>query len=211
MNKQDNEKSAAQRGDSSGTVPSDAERRIREDAGALAETAKSELANIKSDAEEEMGALAEEGKRRIGEAADQAKGFATEQKDMFADQLGGVASAMHKVADELRTENATTAGYADKLADGMDKFTRDLRSRDADGLVSMAEDFGRRQPAAFMACAAIAGFAASRFLRASAARRNGDAGMTTAHDYGHTASGYGSTSSGSMPNRNTDTMGRPYQ
>lgn len=179
----------------SGDMPDGAERRIREDAEAVAETAKSDLAAVKSEAEAEIGALADEGRKRAEEMAQQAKGFASEQKDMVADQLGSVAQALHKAAGELEQENATTAGYAHRIADGIDRFTRDMKSRDVDGIVGMAEDFGRKQPGAFMAAAAIAGFAASRFLKASADRRTQAASPSApqSQTYTPTSPAYGGT------------------
>ncbi len=192
-------------------LPSDTERQLREDAGAAVETVKEGMAEIKAEAEAELGALAEEGKRQAGELAQHAKGFATEQKEMFAQQLGGVAQAIRKAADELDRENATTAGYAHKIAEGMDRITENLREQDVDGLIAMAEDFGRRQPAAFMATAAIAGFAASRFLRASAGRRSGVARPDGQATYSGARSGYGSTTPNGVSDITSDTMGRSYQ
>lgn len=223
MNQQDNRDNTG-RSDVSrdGMLPSEAERRLREDAGAVVETAKEGLGGIKAEAETEIGALAEEGKRQAGELAQKAKGFAAEQKDMLAGQLGGVAQAIHKAADELDQENATTAGYAHRIAEGMDRITTSLREQDVDGLIAMAEDFGRRQPAAFMATAAIAGFAASRFLRASAGRRSGAARPDGTRSYPEARSDYGSATPAGVSDIGSatpdgvsgirgDTIGRPYQ
>lgn len=166
----------------SGMLPSDAERRLREDAGAIAETAKADFESIKTEAETEISALADEGKRQLGEAIDKAKGLATEQKNLFADQLEGIAGAVSKVASELESQDAATAGYARTIADGVDRFSRTLKERDVDGLIGMAEQFGRKQPGAFMAAAAIAGFAASRFLVASARRREAQMPQRSAYE-----------------------------
>ena len=199
---QDNQNGMDQREAASGNaMPENAEQRIREDAAAVAETAKTELSNIKSEAEAEIGALAEEGQRRVGEMADEAKGYANDQKDMLADQLGSVAKALHKAAGELEQENATTAGYAHRIAEGIDRLTKDVKSRDVDGLVGMAEDFGRKQPAAFLAVSALAGFAASRFLKASAERRTPAAPSApqSSSSYTPTSPAYGGTTGTPAP------------
>ncbi|MGV8921489.1 MAG: hypothetical protein ACOH2R_27565 [Pseudomonas sp.] len=64
------------------------------------------------------------------------------------------------------------AGYARDLADGVSKFADTVQNMDVQGLVGMAQDFGRRQPVAFFRAAALAGFVARRFVRASAHRRD---------------------------------------
>jgi hypothetical protein len=46
-----------------------------------------------------------------------------------------------------------------------------IEDRDVDDLLGMTQDFGRRQPVAFLGAAALAGFVASRFALASAHRR----------------------------------------
>ena len=183
-----------------GILPREAEQKLKADAGAVVETAKSEVSAITEEAEHEVGALAEQGKAEIGKAIDKAKGLAMEQKQLFAEQLEGVSSAVQKVAAELEAEDASTAGYARTIADGVDRFTKTIKEKDIDGLVAMAEDFGRKQPGAFMAAAAIAGFAASRFLVASAKRRQ-PAGQAQGQ-YGGTGVGDGGVSGNYRPARN---------
>lgn len=185
---------------SDNAITENAEQQIKKDAAAVAETAKSELSDIKSEAEAEIGALAEEGQRRAGEMADEAKSYANDQKNVLADQLGSVAKALHKTAGELEQENATTAGYAHRIADGIDRLTKDVKSRDVDGLVGMAEDFGRKQPATFLAVSALAGFAASRFLKASAERRTPAApSAPQSSSYTPTSPAYGGTTGTPAP------------
>ena len=83
-----------------------------------------------------------------------------------------------------------------------------MRNRDVDDLIAMAEDFGRRQPVAFMGAAALAGFLASRFLLASAKRRNTQA-MAQSGDmqgaYGSSSYAYSERAGGSAGTG--DTMG----
>lgn len=155
-----------------GMIPREAEQTLKSDARKIADTAKEDVAGIFEEAKSDLGALADEGKHQIDEATKKAKGFANEQKDGLANHLDGIAQALHKVAAELDGQNAPTAGYAHKIADGVDHITRDLKANDVDGIMRKAEEFGRKQPAAFLAIATVAGFAASRFLRASVERRS---------------------------------------
>ena len=56
------------------------------------------------------------------------------------------------------------------IADNAEKLSSLVRDNDVDQLLAIAQDFGRRQPVAFLGAAALLGFAASRFVTASAQR-----------------------------------------
>lgn len=167
--------------------------KLRQDASAATATAKHDLERIRDEAESSVREIAEQAQAQLGQATEKVRGAATDQKDMLAEQLGTVAKAVSKVADELRNEQSPTAGYASSIAGGMRRLSDNMRDRDLDELVAMAQDFGRRQPATFMGAAALAGFAASRFLFASSRRRHDTsdgaaAGTTT--DAGSTSPTY---------------------
>lgn len=174
----------------SGTAP-DSER-LRKDASAAAETAKRDLERVREEAESSVREIADQAQVQLEQAGEKFKGAAADQKDMLAEELGSVAKAVSRVAEELRTEKAATAGYASSIAGGMRRLSENMRDKDVDELIGMAQDFGRRQPAAFMGAAALAGFAASRFLFASSRRRhearNGAATGTV--DYGSASPTY---------------------
>ena len=155
----------------SGTQPADAAQKVKQDAGAALETAKSELGHLRSEAEAQAASIAEEAKAEVGRLADKAKGMASEHKEVLAGEVDNVAHAVEKVASELEANQSATAGYVRTVSDTVTRFSETLRTNDVDQLLRMAEDFGRKQPAAFAGVMAIAGFAASRFVRASANRR----------------------------------------
>lgn len=144
---------------------------VKADAGAVAQEAQNVAGQVAAEAAATASQIADQAKAQLSEQADRIKGMAGEQKDLFAEQIGGVAEAMDKVADELETNNSTTAQYARMLADNAGKVSSTIRNNDVDALFNMAQDFGRRQPAAFLGAAALLGFAASRFLMASASRQ----------------------------------------
>ncbi len=52
----------------------------------------------------------------------------------------------------------------------MQTLAKQMEGRDLGEVATMAEEFGRKQPLAFLGIAALAGLAASRFLTASAKR-----------------------------------------
>jgi hypothetical protein len=77
---------------------------------------------------------------------------------------------MQRVAKDLEDNSVSGAPYARMVADNAERLASTIKNNDVDGLLNMAQDFGRQQPAAFVGVAAMLGFAASRFLLASGAR-----------------------------------------
>lgn len=143
---------------------------LRRDARAVAEEAQNVAGEITSEAAAQVEQLTDKGKEQLSQAADKVRGVAAEQKDLLAAQVGGVADAMERVASDLESSNGASAHYARMIADNAEKLSNSIRDNSVDQLVGMAQDFGRRQPAAFIGAAALLGFAASRFLMASAKR-----------------------------------------
>src|SRR5690606_7775106 len=62
------------------------------------------------------------------------------------------------------------ASYARDAARGISGMSSAVRDRGVDDLMQNVQQFARTQPAAFLGVAALAGFAASRFAKASAHR-----------------------------------------
>lgn len=143
---------------------------LKTDARTAVDEARKVAGQVAQEAGQQAASIAEEAKAEVGRQAERVKGMAGEQKDFLAAQIGGVADAMEKVADELETNNGASAHYARMIADNAEKVSATIRQNDIDALLGMAQDFGRRQPAVFVGAAALLGFAASRFLGASAAR-----------------------------------------
>ncbi|PXA97820.1 nutrient deprivation-induced protein [Nostoc sp. 3335mG] len=134
--------------------------------------AREDLDAVTQRAAEDVRNLSHRAGEKLGEARDQAKSFAADQKSLAARQINGVASAITRVADELEGgEQASVARYARDLAKGISGVGRQVEERDVDDLMAAAQDFGRRQPLAFLGLATLAGFAASRFALASAHRQ----------------------------------------
>jgi len=116
-----------------------------------------------------------DGNSRGDDQASQAKVTAARaidhEKNALARQLRGLAGAMEKVGTELRhSEQPVLGRYTQQMGTSIGRLARDCEDRELGEIAAMAEDFGRRQPLAFLGMAAIAGLAASRFLSASAQR-----------------------------------------
>lgn len=156
------------------------------DANALLDEAKSAAGQVVDEAKEQVAGLADRAKDELGAATEKAKSLAADQKDMLAEQVDGVANAMSRAASELEQGNSSSAHYAKLIADNAEKLSATIRDNDVDELLGMAQDFGRRQPALFMGAAALLGFAASRFVLASAARRDEHKASPAATSTGYT-------------------------
>jgi hypothetical protein len=144
--------------------------KIKADASAWKTEAQNLAGSVAAEATEQVGHIADEAKAQAAAAVDKAKGLAGEQKDLLAGQIGGVADAMQRVAKDLEDNSGSGAQYARMIADNAEKLSSTIKNNDVDALLNIAQDFGRRQPAAFVGVAALLGFAASRFLLASSSR-----------------------------------------
>lgn len=132
---------------------------------------KPHLSDLKDRATEDLQELKHAAKDQAQQALEKTSEMAAEQKNFIATQLGAVATALEKVGGELNQGDEKTVGrYAQDLGGSAKRLAADLKDRDMREIASMAEDFGRKQPLAFLGLAALAGLAASRFVTASAAR-----------------------------------------
>lgn len=149
----------------------DLKSQVGQDLHNVTEHARDDLDAISRRAQEDVRSLGKEAEAKVSEATDKAKSFASDQKNLAAGQINGVATAISKVADELdQSEQKTIARYARDLASGISNVGKTVEDRDVDDLMHLAQDFGRKQPLAFLGAAALAGFVASRFALASSHR-----------------------------------------
>lgn len=112
------------------------------------------------------------GREAVGSAQGRIRSLLEQQTDRAADQLGGVATALHKAADQLNSENnGTVAQYAEQAADRVERVADLLRHSSLDDIVGEVEGFARRQPELFIGGAFALGFLAARFVKSSGERR----------------------------------------
>jgi hypothetical protein len=114
----------------------------------------------------------EQASRAAGQAQHQAQAFLSQQKDVAAGHLEGVAKVLHDTVDQLRERSpGAVTEYAERAVDSLDSVAAALRDQDVRSLVGQVEDFARRQPVLFLAGSVAIGFALARFLKSSS--RNG--------------------------------------
>ena len=171
------------------------------DANALMDEAKTAAGKVAEEAKDQVAGLADRAKEEVSAATDKVRSMAADQKDLLAEQVGGVADAMGRAASDLEQNNGASAQYARMIADNAEKLSDTIRNKNVDELLGIAQDFGRKQPALFVGAAALLGFAASRFVLASAKRRDEQAMQTNA------SSGYQEYAG--QPASSTTTTDRP--
>lgn len=137
------------------------------------DTARRDLEAAKETAREDFDEIKHRAKEDFDEVRREAGSYAEGQKNYAADQISGIASAFERVGDELRSGEQSWAGhYARDAAHRLEDMANRARNSSLNEMVGDVERFGRERPGAFLAAAALMGFAASRFLMASSHRRS---------------------------------------
>jgi hypothetical protein len=128
----------------------------------------------------------------VGAAKEQATGQIAEQKERAASRLETMADALSAAGQHLRdSEEQKIAQYVDTTADQVQRLARALRDQDVTQLMQTATEFGRRQPALFLAATFALGFAATRFLRSSSQSQGSGSGRESSWDTGSSRGVYG--------------------
>ena len=136
-----------------------------------AEAAKREAQSIGDEARE-MGREAYESAKTTARGyADRARDEAYAQSEAYreyaAQETGKVASALRRASDDLR-DGSPQERLVGQVADGIAEAADRMRGMTFEDIARDTSDFARRHPAAFLGGAALVGFAAARFMKASA-------------------------------------------
>ena len=138
------------------------------------ETDGNASSSLRDEIDADVSAVKKAAENATQTVTDKAAEVAEQQKGYAADQIEHFARALEKVGDEMQAGQSSVVGdYTKRLGTSARQFAERVQDKDLGQIASMAEDFGRRQPLAFLGLAAIAGLAASRFLMASNTRSTG--------------------------------------
>lgn len=118
------------------------------------------------------GERVKETARHTAETAQRtARSALSTQKERAASTLDDVVEALHATGQQFREQDrSSVADLADRAADGVDRFARNLHDRDVGELVSEVENLARRQPEVVLGGAFVVGLLAARFLKSSSSR-----------------------------------------
>jgi hypothetical protein len=122
------------------------------------------------DAGEAIEATRGMARQLFGDVRHAAEEMIEERKVRAAEGVQGVADALRRTAGNLRGENEAVARYAEQAADTVARLSDTVRGQQLGDVIAELDDFARRQPALFLIGAVAAGFAAGRFIAASAER-----------------------------------------
>jgi len=169
------------------------------------------------------GAASEEVKAGAQDAAvtisAEAAHYADEAKGAAADEVKDVASALRTAAEEMRSGSAQERTFS-QIAEGLADASEAMRDKDLGEMVGAVSNFARRNPMVFLGSAALIGFAATRFAKASGDGRSDSSGAgqhrtqmdpyTTGDRFGTSNSvspqSPAGTSSGGTPSRGGSTL-----
>ena len=154
-----------------GGSSNDTLRRLTEKAAAAGSDLKSKASELASSSAEQMKGQAAELSDKAKDVADQAgrklKEAVSERKVAGADYVVGIAESIRRAGREFDQELPIAGKYIRKAASQVEDVADSIRTGDVSELIRNAQSFARRQPTTFVAIAALAGFAAVRFLRSS--------------------------------------------
>lgn len=132
---------------------------------------KLHFSDLKEKVQEDLSAATDAVKDTADTALDKVNETVEEQTNFMAHQVGGIATAFQKVGAELQNGDQQHVGlFAKQIGESVQAIAKNIEGRDLGEIANMVEEFGRKQPLAFLGAAALAGLAGSRFLTASAKR-----------------------------------------
>ncbi len=108
--------------------------------------------------------------RAVGEAVGKkVEEVADKSKQAGADAAAGLGRTASAIADSVAEQSPAIADYVRGAGEKIDRLANDLRDKKVGDLMNSAVEFGRSQPVAMIAGAALVGFALSRLIKAGAA------------------------------------------
>ena len=103
-------------------------------------------------------------------AADPIKEAVSDNKDIGDTYVSSLAQAIRRAGEEFDHEFPLAGTYIRQAASQVENVAGSIRTGSFNDLVRSVRAFARRKPTAFVGIAALAGFAAVRFLKSSSSR-----------------------------------------
>jgi hypothetical protein len=168
---------------------------MKPDDSGTAGTAQSTKEKVQDTAQQVQQQVGEKTQEVKGQATDRVRTELDSRSTQAGEQITATAGALRKMSTQLKGEDqATPAKIADQAATHVDRLGRYLTETNADRMLHDVERFARKQPWIAVAGGVVAGFMASRFVKASSSRRYEQSG----------SNGHGEMPSQSMPQLNTE-------
>ncbi len=130
---------------------------------------KETLGEAKQATEEIKNDVKQEAQRITAEAKQRGQALFDSQKHAAADEIGNMALALRRTAQELNQEQQpSTAKLATRAADSLERLAGTLRDKDLRTVFSQLEHYAREHPGMFFGGSVVAGLLLARFLKSSA-------------------------------------------
>jgi hypothetical protein len=97
-----------------------------------------------------------------------AENIAEAQKSAGVGVIDSIGRTVRRAAEDLESELPAVAPYVAEAASGLEAATDKLRDRSIGEIVETVSEFGRRQPAMFIAGSVLLGLLLSRFVKSGA-------------------------------------------
>lgn len=144
---------------------------ITEQAGQAGGAGQSDRASPKDMAASAVGAVKQEAASFAESAKEKVADKVGEKTQAAAQTLGDFASAIRKAGDDLAQNDKSLAGQVVKqAADGLESFSRSVSDKRPEDLLNAVRDFGRNNPAAFIAGSVLLGIALGRLAKSTEQR-----------------------------------------
>lgn len=147
----------------------DVSAKARADGGTAAASVTGVLRDMRDVAQGAGEAVAAKAASTMGGMRDLAVETADSARDGLSDVGDRIAATLNRASAEV-PDDALQSRLLTSVAEGLTRVSTSLRDRSVTELAEEVKGFARRHPGAFMAAAAVAGFAAARFIRSSARR-----------------------------------------
>ncbi|HEY8259338.1 MAG TPA: hypothetical protein VIG08_16895 [Gemmatimonadales bacterium] len=135
-----------------------------------ASDARAQLAEVKD-------RVVEHARTSIRQARDSAASSLTDSRRQAADQIAGVASALKRTSEHLRSDNrGSIASLTESLSQHADQASSYIRDSNLAKMRQDAEQLARRRPGAVLGATFAVGLLLARFLRSSQGRPAGPGG-----------------------------------
>jgi hypothetical protein len=142
---------------------------VREEGEELRQEATREARAVASTVGEESSLVLQEAALHARDLAEDAKHQLRRQAENQTHQLGGalgqLGERVHALAEGRPDEAGPVGQYADRIAEQVDELAGRVDELGFEGMIDEVQRFARRRPGAFLAGAALAGFAVSRLGR----------------------------------------------
>ena len=141
------------------------------------ERAKTAVSNEADAAKDQIRQAGERLRNEASNIADKAKDAVNERahegKETVAASMTDFAAAVRRASDELgQRDQSMAANLVREVASGLEDASRTIHGRSVGDLTRSVSDFARRQPAAFLLGATVAGIALGRFVKATEDRQD---------------------------------------